>query len=113
MTDKTMYASFDRLFSSIGMCLLPKNRQSAFSARFGQTLGFSLVLLNLTVFDVTSLIFMWHRIEMGDVENSLYTFLQADAATGALLSALSIFFQRKNVRTVFSQIQVEVDKSET
>lgn len=89
----------------IGLCELSGN-EWLIRTKFRQRLCFSTILTVIIAMEVSSILYVWHHIRIGDIENSLYAAFQVAAAFCIIGSLITIFFQKKKVRAILDGFQV-------
>lgn len=88
----------------IGLCSVP-------GKYLQQKIVFLFVLLVLVPgMSLTSAVYIFYHMEMGEVENSLYAFFQFAAGFGDANMILAISFQREKVKKIIDELQSLYDQ---
>lgn len=84
--------------------------ENGFRAKFGQTLNVAFVLINFIMLQSSNISNALHQLKMGNIVELFFACLQATGNISALLSYISIVYQRQNTRKVFNRLQTIVDE---
>lgn len=92
----------------IGLCEL--NGSEAFvRTKWHQRFHFTIILFTIIAMDLSSVIYGWKHVKIGDVENSLYAAVQGSASFCIIGSLITIAWHKKKVGEIFDKFQVLAD----
>lgn len=92
----------------IGLCELSGN-EWLIRTKCHQRISFSIILTIIIAMEVSSILYAWDHLRIGDLENSLYAAFQVAAAFCIIGSLITISYQKKKVRKILHGFQLVAD----
>lgn len=99
--------SVQNIFKFIGLCSLSVSNKYL---RFGQQIICLIVLIMLVFMSSASLLYIYRRMQVGDLENSSYASFQLAAFTCDIGSILSISYRKDKVKIIIDELQDVYDQ---
>lgn len=100
------------IFTSFGLCALAPHQSTKIKWEFCQIVLFTCLCFLVFLLEVSSVLYFWNHLKMGDIKNSLFAALQFTAVISLIGSLLLIRYWRRNVRSVIDGFQNAYDQCE-
>lgn len=100
------------IFTAFGLCAIGPHHSTKVKWEFCPIVLFTCLCLMLFVLEVSSVLYFWNHLKMGDIKNSLFAALQFTAVISLIGSLLLIRYWRRNVRSVIDGFQNAFDQCE-